>query len=505
MEKKYFLAIDCGTSALKAIVYDKEFRPVVKTSDETHTVYPKPNWAEQIPSEWWASTIRCVKKDLEKVSPEEIMGIGITSQGHGPVFVDAQCNPLYNCLIWPDLRAVAEADELNAAGFVSSMGPIVSAHYAAAKLFWVKRNLPEVFNKAYKLLIPKDFLRTKMTMDFTTDSRGAISTQLVERDTNKWQWKLIDYIGFPREKIPEIHSTEEIVGYVTKTASLETGLSEGTPVIVGPFNGPITPILISLANKGKIKPEDDYIILYLGTAPGVSHFSLRVGYPGAPPAEPPPFQGGYMSASGGGLIKWYKEQFGIFEKEVAERMDGSPYQLLDEEASKVEPGSEGLIFLPHMMGERRPYNDFARGVLFGLSLGHRREHFYRSVLEGIIFHLKLIYDVGRGGKEVKIDKLVMFGGGTKSRVWKQIVADIFGYPVYTLTEEEAATLNLACMISVGLKVYPDFTEAAKHVDVDFKDVTNPSAERVKYEKPYALFKKVSESLEPVFTKEWSAY
>ena len=193
------------------------------------------------------------------------------------------------------------------------------------------------------------------------------------------------------------------------------------------------------------------------------------------------------------------------EEQVAMRLGSSAYQLLDEEASKVEPGAEGLVFLPHMMGERGPYNDFARGVLYGLSLGHRREHFYRAVLEGITFQLKYIYDLGRGGKDLKIDWMIMFGGGSKSKIWRQIAADIFGYPVRTVSEEEAATLNMACLISVGLKVYPSFDEAAKHADVDFKDVTYPGPNSEKYEKPYALFKKVTESLNPVFTKEWSAY
>ena len=512
LEKKYFLAIDCGTSALKAVVYDKKFKPVAKASSEIVTVYPKPNWAEQDPNAWWKTTVQCIRQDLKKIDPEEVMGVGFTSQCHGLVLVDEGCNPIMNCLIWPDLRAIAQAEELNISGVVAEgnwkPGPEgISAHYTAAKLLWVKQNLPNAFDKTYKFLIPKDFLRTKLTMDFVTDVIGAGYTQLFDMSTGQWDWKLVDYIDFPREKMPKIHPTEEVVGYITKSASTETGLVEGTPVIAGQCNGPITPILMSLANKGKIKPNEDYIILYTGTAPAIYHFSSRAGFQleFEEMTTPSPFFVGSLSASGGGLIKWYKEQFGSMEEQAGLKMNLSPYQILDEGASKIEPGAEGLIFLPHMMGERGPYNDFARGVLYGLSLGHRREHFYRAILEGITFQLKLLYDIGQGIKDIKIDKMIMFGGGSKSEIWKQITADIFGYPLYTVTEEEAATLNIACMISVGLKVYPDFKEAAKYVDVDFKDITYPGPDSKKYEKPYALFKKVSEAMQPVFTKKWNTY
>lgn len=510
MEKKYFLAIDCGTSALKAVIYDTDFKPVAKASGETISYYPKPVWAEQNPNEWWKTAVQCIRQDLKKANPEEIAGIGCTSQGHGLVLVDENCTPIHNCLIWPDLRAIGQAEELNRTGLapasILSMGNFISAHYTAAKLLWVKQNLPEVFNRAYKFLLPKDFLKTKLASDFVTDVRGAGSTQMIDRTIGQWNWKLIDYIGFPREKMPEIHESTEVVGYVTNRAAIETGLVEGTPVIAGQTNGPITPILISLVNKGKIKPEEDYIILYTGTAPQVNHFTSRGGFVpyGAPPAIPPLFQGGGLSASGGGLLKWYKEQFGYVEEQVGNKLGLSAYQLLDEEAGKIQPGAEGLVFLPHMMGERRLYNDFARGVLYGFSLGHRREHFYRAVLEGITFQLKYIYDTGRAGRDVNIDWIIMYGGGSKSTLWRQIAADVFGIPVRTLTEEEAATINMACLISVGLKVYPNYDEAAKHIDVDFDSTTFPRSDSQVYSKPYELFRKVTESIDPVFTKDWSS-
>lgn len=506
MEKQYFLTTDCGTSSLKVIVYDKRFRPVARAVEETHTIYPRPNWAEQEPMEWWQAATRGIRRCLEQIDPELIIGIGGTSQCHGLTLVNEMCTPLRNCLIWPDLRAIDQAKELNDAGVAQG----ISAHYTAAKLLWVRQNLPDVFDNVHKLLIPKDFLRTKLTMDFVTDTRGAGSTQMLDRSTGEWNWPLVDYIGFPRAKLPEIHPTDEVVGHVTRAAAMETGLAEGTPVIAGQCNGPITPVLISLAHQGEIKPEDDYILLYLGTAPSIRYFSIRAGFDrgygfGRRPDGPaPPFRGGYMGAGGGGLLKWYKEQFGCLEEQVASKMGVSPYQLLDEEAGRVAPGAEGLVFLPHMMGARGPENNYARGVLYGLSLGHRREHIYRAMLEGITFRLKMMYDIGRGGKDIKIDGIIMFGGGTQSRLWRQIVADVFGYPVHAVSAANAATLNIACMISVGLDVYPSFEEAAKQVDASL-EVTSPSSERHKYERPYGLFRRVSETMQPLFTEEWRAY
>ena len=506
MEKRYFLAMDCGTSSLKVIVYDKQFRPVARAVTETHTLYPKPNWAEQDPAEWWQAATRCIKECLTQIDPEEIIGIGATSQCHGLTLVNETCTPLNNCLIWPDLRAIAQAEELNRSGTAQG----ISAHYTAAKLLWVKQHLPHVFDNTHKLLIPKDFLRTKLTMDFVTDTRGAGSTQMLDRATNEWNWPLVDYIGFPREKLPEIHPTSEVVGAVTRAAALETGLVEGTPVIAGQCNGPITPVLISLANQGVIKPEEDYILLYLGTAPSITYFSSRNGFEygygfGRRRSGPtPPFRGGYMGAGGGGLIKWYKEQFGYLEEQVALKTGASPYELLEAEARRVAPGAEGLVFLPHMMGQRGPENNYARGTLYGLSLGHRREHIYRAIMEGITYRLRTMYDIGRGEKEIKIDGIIMFGGGTQSRLWRQIVADVFGYPVHAVSEENAATLNIACMTSIGLQVYPSYESASKQVDASMEE-TLPSAAQQEYEKPYVLFRKVMDTLQPLFTREWSAY
>ena len=211
-----------------------------------------------------------------------------------------------------------------------------------------------------------------------------------------------------------------------------------------------------------------------------------------------------MGAGGGGLIKWYKEQFGYLEEQVALKTGASPYELLEAEARRVAPGAEGLVFLPHMMGQRGPENNYARGTLYGLSLGHRREHIYRAIMEGITYRLKTMYDIGRGEKEIKIDGIIMFGGGTQSRLWRQIVADVFGYPVHAVSEENAATLNIACMTSIGLQVYPSYESASKQVDASMEE-TLPSAAQQEYEKPYVLFRKVMDTLQPLFTREWSAY
>jgi xylulokinase len=509
LEKQYFLAMDCGTSGLKVIAYDRQFRPVARAVEETHTIYPRPNWAEQDPLEWWQATVRCIRQCLQQIDPEQIIGIGTTSQCHGLTLVDESCEPLYNCLVWPDLRAIAQAEELSRAGDRTwGWGGSISAHYTAAKLLWVKQNRPDIVDRAHKLLIPKDYLRTKLSMDFVTDTRGASSTQMLDASTNQWDWPLVDYIGFPRDKLPKIHRTDEVVGHVTPAAALETGLVEGTPVIAGQCNGPLTPVLISLAHRGEIKPEDDYILLYLGTAPSIRHFSVRTGFDqgygsGRRSDGPVPlFRGGFMGAGGGGLLKWYKEQFGCREEQEALERGVSPYEILDSEASGLAPGAEGLVFLPHMMGARGPENNYARGVLYGLSLGHRRQHVYRAMLEGITFRLKMMYDAGRGGRDIKIDGIIMFGGGTPSRVWRQIVADVFGYPVHAVSAANAATLNIACMTSVGLDVYSSFEDAARHVDASL-ELTSPSPEHHRYERPYELFRKVSETMQPLFTKEWS--
>jgi xylulokinase len=497
--KKHYLAIDLGTSALKAVIYTSDFKAVSKAYGETKTYHPKPTWAEQDPNEWWKSTVEAIKKVLNdtEISNDEIAGIGTCGQCHGPTLVDEECHPLHNCLVWPDLRSVDQAEKIRKGGIKElGIGPIVP-YYTATKLFWLKENKPELLETTHKFLLPKDFIRTKLTHKFITDLRDAGATQMFDFNDLTWSKKLLDLTGIPERILPEIHPSQEIVGQVTAEAANETGLKEGTPVIAGCGDGSLEPVMQALDLEGNM-------VVYLGTAPILLVYTPRaVG-----PARRPHYLGGALSAEGGALLKWFKEQFGHIEEEIGERIGVSPYKLLDDEASKVEAGAGGLLFLPHMMGERNflgRVNPYAKGVLFGLSLGHKRAHIIRALLEGVSFQLRTVWDsVREKDPELSVNRIFTFGGGAKSKIWRRIIADTMGLPVCLLNEEETATLNLACLISLGLGVHKDMKEIVEKLDLHIISEEAPNLEnQEKYDRLYMLYKKLENSLDPLFEYTYS--
>jgi xylulokinase len=470
-----------GTSTLKAVIYDSEFKTVAKKALENETTYPRPNWAEQDQRQWWTNAVRAIRTVLNesKINPAEVLGVGTCGQCHGLNLVDEKCNPLYDCLIWPDLRSIEQAERIR-----KETGNSVGAYYTAAKLLWMVENKPELVQKSYKILLPKDYLRAKLSGSFCTDISDAWLTELYDASKGEWNRCLLDFIGVPIEKLPEIYPSESIVGTITKEAAQETGLREGIPVIAGKRDDSIEAVALA------VKPSNE-ILLCLGTAPAIL----------AAPSDPRKvktdggFIGGYMG-SGGGSLKWFVEQFGRVEEKMAEELHSSPYRVFDEEAEKIEAGSGGLLFLPHMMGERSPYNPSAKGVLYGLSLGHQREHVYRAIIEGITFHLRAIWDSAKAlDPEIDVKKILAFGGGSKSTLWKKIIASVFNLPVYSISEEETATLDLALHISVGVRRHESVLEAASSLNVSLlKEVTPSQDLHEKYEKSYKLYREIEEKL-----------
>ena len=481
MLKKHFLTIDLGTSALKVMLYTSDFHVASKAVEETRTIYPKPNWAEQDQDQWWMITVSSIKKAVERagVSPSQIAGIGCCGQMHGLNLVDKECRPLHRCLIWPDLRSIPQAKVIR-----RDTGLDIHPYYTAAKLLWMLDNHPDVLDEAYKILLPKDFIRAKLSNTFCTDVSDAEGTQLFDRKEGTWNRKLVDFIGVPCEKLPDIYSSTAVVGKVSKEAAEEAGLLEGTPVIAGSGDDAIGVV------QQALNPVSSTLV-YLGTAPAVLVYrsTREEGLEW-------PFLGGWLSAGGGAAIKWFKEEFGRVEEEAAEQAGADVYRLLDEEASKVEPGSGGLLFLPHMMGERSPPNPESKGVIFGMSLGHTRQQIYRAILEGITYHLRAILDSAKEfDSGIKVENALVFGGGAKSPLWREIIANVFGLPVYTLSEEETTTLKLACLISVGIGLYKDFPEAAKQLDLSLVGRAEPRKEiHERYEELYVSYRELDEKL-----------
>ncbi len=514
-DKGYFLAIDLGTSTLKVAIYNQKFDIVSIATAETNSYHPKPTWMEQDPDDWWTSTVSAIREvlDKSKVSPEEILIVGTCGQCHGPTLVDNECRPLYNCIVWPDLRAVESARTVRIEMKMNvDDDEALAPYYTAGKLRWIRDNRPDLIERAHKFLLPKDFIRAKLSDTFVTDIRDCGGTQMMNYRTRSWDSKLVDCVGIPHRILPRVFPSHAIVGKITERAARDIGLKAGTPIIAGSGDGSIDPVIYAMDLK-------EAVLVYLGTAPILLAYArkpawrrilalasivfsrsrtLPMGWP-----VWPHYVGGALGAEGGALLKWFKEEFGFLEENLSRRLATNPYALLDQEAAKAPVGSGGLLFLPHMTGERSHFgemNPWAKGVIFGLCLGHRREHLVRGVMEGIAFQLRTVLDSLRvKHPEVSATHIVAFGGGAKSKIWRQIIADVFGLPVELLKQEETATLNLACLMSVALGTYRDITEALARwkAEVISEERPDPEAQE-KYDRLYRLYRKLDKDLSTAY-------
>jgi xylulokinase len=389
----------------------------------------------------------------------------------------------------------------------------LNPYYTAGKLRWIRDNRPDLIDRAYKFLMPKDFIRAKLSDSFVTDIRDCGGTQMLDLWTRSWDLKFVDRVGIPRRLLPDVFPSQSIVGEVTEKSAKETHLKLGTPVIAGSGDGSIQPVVYGLDLK-------ESILVYLGTAPIllapvkkpvwkriVSLVSLVFSRSRAlPMGWPiwPHYVGGVLSAEGGALLKWFKKEFGSLEQTLSERLGTNPYTLLDQEVSKVPVGSEGLLFLPHMIGERSYFgkmNPYARGVVYGLSLGHTREHLLRAAMEGVAFQLREVLDsLKLEHPEISATSIAVFGGGAKSKIWRQIISDVFGLPVKLLGQEETATLNVTCLMSVALGMHKDVMGALSSwkTDVVSEEFPNPDAQE-RYDKLYRLYRRLDKTLKDVYS------
>lgn len=449
----YILCTDLGTSVCKSVIYDLEFNVKDRGYKEIPTRFPRPRWAEQQPEEWWTASCAAIRESLlaSGIEPEDVTGVAVCGQGHGPVLMDAQGGALFPCIIWPDLRATKQAESIKA-----SLHRDTAAYYTAAKMLWIRENHPEVFDKMHKFVLPKDYVRMKLTNIVLTDVGDAAGTTMYSREEERWDYPLVDFVGIPREKLPDVRPADEVVGEVTERASAETGLKVATPVIAGSSDYLCT----RLALGAYLKPQR--AVIYLGSAPSI----FTVGKGGQP-------MGGFMGI-GGASLKWFRERLCCLDARTA------TYESLDKEAGEVEPGSGGVLFLPHLMGERSPVcNPYAQGVIFGLSLGHDRRAIVRSMMEGVVFQLKKIFNSLPVTE--KLEEILVVGGGARSPVWTQAIADIFDVAACVPQVEEVGTLGLAVLLSSRLGVYSDVLEAQKKVNLN---VIRRMFPRVEYRRIY---------------------
>jgi xylulokinase len=501
--RKLLLGIDIGTSSCKAAVFDLNGNVVGQSSKDYPVYYPSSGFVEQNPKEWWAGVCDAVKEILSSgnIDPKEIAGIGVDGQSWSCIPVDKNGEVLHNTPIWMDTRSSAIAkktvDKIGAEKIFNISGNSFEPTYSTPKMLWFKETKPEIYKNTYLFLQSNSYIIYKLTGKYTQDFSQGYGIHSFNMKTGKWEDDFCEELGISREKLPEIYKCHQVIGEVTTKGSEETGLAAGTPVVAGGLDACCGTLGAGVIDVGQTQEQG-------GQAGGMSicldkalaHPKLILSFHVIPDLWL--LQGG--TVGGGGCINWFKKELAGYETEESKKNGKDTFKIMDEEASKIQACSDGLIFLPYMAGERSPLWDVhAKGVFFGLGYDKTRAHMIRSVLEGTAFalehNLKTAEEIG-----VKVDVLNAMGGAANSRLWTQIKSDVTGKTINVPASDTATTLGAAILAGVGIGAYKNFKEA---VDMTIKigRVHKPDMDKNKiYGKYYEIYIELYEKLKGTMSK-----
>lgn len=438
---KRFIGIDVSTTATKALLIDESGAVLGVASSEYAFETPRPLWSEQHPDLWWTAACRSLKR--LPFDPATIAGIGLTGQMHGLVLLDAGGEVLRPAILWNDQRTAAECDEIRQVvgreRLIAITGNDAVTGFTAPKILWVRRHEPAVFARARHILLPHDFVRLRFTGEFAADKAGASGTLLMDLARRDWSPVVLSALGIEAAWLPRTFEGTEITGAVTPEAAALTGLRAGTPVFAGGGDQAAAAVGTGAVTEGIVSVS-------LGTS-GVVFAATR-----KPFVEPQGRLHAFCHAlpdtwhlmgvmlSAAGSLRWFRDTFA----------PGVDFEALVAPAAAVAPGSDGLTFLPYLSGERTPHADpLARGAFVGLTLRHTRAHLVRAVLEGVAFGLKDGLDLMRSAGLAAPREIRVTGGGAKSALWRQILADVFGAELATAGSAEGAALGAAMLAALG--------------------------------------------------------
>jgi xylulokinase len=498
-QRSYILAHDLGTTGNKATLFHAEAGAVTASLFEPYdTAYPHPNWAEQDPADWRRAVFGGTRRLLDQtdISPRAVAVVSFSGTMNGAMPVDAAGEPLRPAILWADQRATAEAkllaDAYGAERVYQCTGSRPGAAYTAAKLMWIKRHQPEVHARTRHVLQSKDYAAFLLSGVIATDYSDASNTNLFDLERRTWASDLIRAAGLDEGKLPPIHPSTAVIGRVTPQAAAHTGLRPGTPVVIGGGDGACATV-----GAGSVAPGDAYT--YIGSSAWIALTAEKPIYDQQMRTftlahlDPRLYMPLGSMQCAGGSFDWLE---GLLRGEGEARL----YDDLGSAAAAAPPGAGGLLFLPHLMGERSPYwNPLARGAFVGLSMAHGRPEVTRAVLEGVAFNLSSILDA-LAARRAGTTAMRLIGGAARSPAWRQILADVLGLPILLpALPTQATSLGAAIAGGIGVGLYPDFGVAHKFIHVAEAEQPDPAAQ-ARYAEIYPLFLETYRALEPIFSR-----
>ncbi|TBL81307.1 xylulokinase [Paenibacillus thalictri] len=498
----YFLGIDLGTSAVKCILVDAEGNVTASGSAEYPLLQPQPGWAEQHPEDWWNGSLNCIRQLLleSKVDGHLVKGIGLSGQMHGAVLLDEQLSVVRPAMLWCDQRTGAECEWIEATIGRDRLGQLTGNRaltgFTAPKLIWMRNHEPELYAKVAHLMLPKDYVRLQLTGAFGMDMADASGTLLLDVAGRRWSQDVAEQLGIPLGWLPPLFESTDIAGHLTAEAAKLTGLAAGTPVVAGGGDQACGAVGVGVVKQGIAS-------VALGTSGVV--FVHDDSYQPEPECRLHAFCHGVpgkwhrmgVMLAAGGSFQWWKNHFAYEELEQARNSGRDVYEFLTALAETAPLGSEGLLFLPYLTGERTPHPDpKARGGFIGLNLRHGKAHLTRAVLEGITFGLRDSLELMKASG-IEITELRVNGGGARSLFWRQMIADIFGYPVVTVNSTDGPAYGAAVMAASGVLNRSVDSLCGEWIQV--VDRVEPDAGRhEQYNRYYAIYRSLYDTLKNTF-------
>ena len=471
---KYLIGIDIGTSGTKTVLFDTDGNVIKSKTCEYPLYQPHNGWAEQNPEDWWDA----VRETLDYVGTENVAGIGLSGQMHGLVMLDENSEVIRPSIIWCDQRTAEECKEITENIGCDRLIEITAnpalTGFTASKIMWVKKHEPENYAKCKHILLPKDYIRYKLTGKFATDVSDASGMQLLDIKKRCWSDEVLKKLDIDKSLLPHVCESIEVTGYYN-----------GIPVAAGGGDNACSAIGCGTVTEGRAfttvgtsgvvyAHTDKPIIDKLGR---VHTFCCAV---------PEKWHVMGVTQAAGLSLKWFRENFAC----------DMSYHEMDEMVASVPPGAKGLIYLPYLMGERTPHLDpSARGVFFGISAMHEKKHFVRAVMEGVAYSLRDCMEVLKE-MHIPIDNMLVVGGGAKSALWREIIAGVYGMPVQLMSSQERAALGAAILGGVAANVYSTVENACERLCKSSQMQKPKNVDE--YDMVYSIYKLLYPNLRKIF-------
>jgi len=494
------LGIDVGTSGTRALILDEAGR-IVASGTEEHAPFasPHPGWAEQDPWDWWRAAGIAVRKAIQSSgeSADSIACVGFSGQMHGAVLLDQSDEVIRPALIWCDQRTEAQSKHLEQLFGLDKIIQLTSnpplTNFTLTKFLWVQQNEPKHWERVRKVMLPKDYVRLRLTGESAIDVADASGTLMLDVAKRAWSSEILSKTGIDPQMLPKLFESQEICGRISEAGAKATGLKFGTPVVAGAGDQAAGAVGIGVTRAGVVSAT-------IGTSGVVFAATDR---PALDPkgrlhtfchAIPNRWHVMGVTQAAGLSLRWFRDRFGAGVE------DGrGPYERMTEEAASVKPGAEGLFWAPYLMGERTPHLDpSARAAFVGLTASHTRAHLIRAVLEGVAYSLKDTFTIFDEIK-VPVQRIRLGGGGARSPLWRQIQADVYAHEVETVEAEEGAAYGAAILAGVGAKCWTSVDQACDAIVRTAKRVTPETATSAQMQRGYQQYRRIYPALKSIFT------